>query len=96
MIYYLFFFSLLYYKTPVDFFLKVRQLKTKITRAESKDRRRSLSLKGRDSLGLGKDVDLKLTQLEARIEQLMPSIDAGEDASPVCFSLYITCFYLIF
>lgn len=58
---------------------QVRLLKTKVTRAaaESRDRRRTHSLKGKDAFGLGKDVDQKLSQLEAKIAQLMPTIDTG-------------------
>lgn len=63
-------------------------IKTKMTRAESKDRRRTHSLKGKDAFGLGKDVDLKLNQLEARIQLLLPTNDTA--ASPtVIFTPYL-------
>lgn len=54
-------------------------MKTKMTRAESKDRRRTHSLRGKDAFGLGRDVDLKLNQLEARLDQLMPAVDTSAD-----------------
>uniref|UniRef100_A0A6A7FU42 Protein outspread isoform X1 n=1 Tax=Hirondellea gigas TaxID=1518452 RepID=A0A6A7FU42_9CRUS len=66
---------------------QVRLLKTKMTRAESRDRRRSHSLKGKDTFGLGKDVDQKLSQLEAKIEQLMPKIETGVDESSTSTTL---------
>lgn len=50
---------------------QVRLLKQKISRAESRDRRRTQSLKGRESFTLSKDMELKLSQLEAKIEQLL-------------------------
>ncbi|XP_063606514.1 uncharacterized protein LOC134781288 isoform X19 [Penaeus indicus] len=50
---------------------QVRLLKQKISRAESRDRRRTQSLKGRESFTLSKDMELKLSQLESKIEQLL-------------------------
>ncbi|KAK8748698.1 hypothetical protein OTU49_015953 [Cherax quadricarinatus] len=50
---------------------QVRLLKQKISRAESRDRRRTQSLKGRESFALSRDMELKLSQLEAKIEQLL-------------------------
>ncbi|XP_042229657.1 protein MLP1 homolog [Homarus americanus] len=52
---------------------QVRLLKQKISRAESRDRRRTQSLKGRESFALSKDIELKLSQLETKIEQLLQS-----------------------
>ncbi|KAF2357398.1 Pleckstrin domain [Trinorchestia longiramus] len=60
---------------------QVRQMKTKMTRAESRDRRRTQSLRGKDALSVGKDVELKLSQLEARIDQLMPTVDMTADGT---------------
>ncbi|XP_047740079.1 uncharacterized protein LOC108667928 [Hyalella azteca] len=57
---------------------QVRQMKTKMTRAESRDRRRTQSLRGKDAAGVGRDVDAKLCQLEARIDQLMPTIETAD------------------
>nr|XP_045626396.1 serine-rich adhesin for platelets-like isoform X4 [Procambarus clarkii] len=58
---------------------QVRLLKQKISRAESRDRRRTQSLKGRESFALSRDMELKLSQLEAKIEQLMQSAAALPD-----------------
>nr|XP_023020013.1 protein outspread [Leptinotarsa decemlineata] len=43
-----------------------KQLKTK-AKTESKDKRRSLSLKGRESVSINKEVEDKVTELEAKI-----------------------------
>ncbi|XP_071518225.1 uncharacterized protein osp isoform X4 [Panulirus ornatus] len=64
---------------------QVRLLKQKISRAESRDRRRTQSLKGRESFALSRDMEIKLSQLEAKIEQLLHSEettipDTGEEA----------------
>ncbi|CAG9114990.1 unnamed protein product [Plutella xylostella] len=46
---------------------QVRTLKHKIQKTESREKRRSLSLKGRESYSLGKEVEEKLTELESKI-----------------------------
>lgn len=48
----------------------MRALRQKVSRAESRDRRRTQSLKGRESFTLSKDMEAKLAQLEARVNQL--------------------------
>ncbi|KAK7080083.1 hypothetical protein SK128_023692, partial [Halocaridina rubra] len=50
---------------------QVRLLKQKVSRAESRDRRRTQSLKGRESFTLSRDMEMKLSQLESKIEQLI-------------------------
>ncbi|XP_013195043.2 protein outspread isoform X2 [Amyelois transitella] len=57
---------------------QVRTLKHKIQKTESREKRRSLSLKGRESFTLGKEVEEKLTELENKITML----ESGE-AVPV-------------
>ncbi|XP_041976987.1 protein outspread isoform X2 [Aricia agestis] len=49
---------------------QVRTLKHKIQKTESREKRRSLSLKGRESMTLGKEVEEKLAELEGKITQL--------------------------
>ncbi|KAL0894266.1 hypothetical protein ABMA27_014269 [Loxostege sticticalis] len=49
---------------------QVRTLKHKIQKTESREKRRSLSLKGREALTLGKEVEEKLTELENKITML--------------------------
>lgn len=49
---------------------QVRTLKHKIQKSESREKRRSLSLKGRESLTLGKEVEDKLIELENKITML--------------------------
>ncbi|XP_045785891.1 protein outspread isoform X2 [Maniola jurtina] len=49
---------------------QVRTLKHKIQKTESREKRRSLSLKGRESFTLGKEVEEKLTELENKITLL--------------------------
>ncbi|KAI8434633.1 hypothetical protein MSG28_003166 [Choristoneura fumiferana] len=55
---------------------QVRTLKHKIQKSESREKRRSLSLKGRESFTLGKEVEEKLTELENKITLL----ETGEPA----------------
>lgn len=55
---------------------QVRSLKHKIHKTESREKRRSLSLKGRESFTLGKEVEEKLTELENKITML----ETGEPA----------------
>ncbi|CAH0722026.1 unnamed protein product, partial [Brenthis ino] len=68
---------------------QVRTLKHKIQKTESRDKRRSLSLKGRESFTLGKEVEEKLTELENKITMLetgepVPVINSpSKSASPV-------------
>ncbi|XP_063875314.1 protein outspread-like isoform X5 [Scylla paramamosain] len=50
---------------------QVRVLRQKMSRAESRDRRRTQSLKGRESFTLSRDMEAKLGQLEAKLEQLL-------------------------
>lgn len=67
---------------------QVRTLKHKIQKTESREKRRSLSLKGRESLTLGKEVEEKLTELENKITMLesgepVPTINSpSKSASP--------------
>lgn len=67
---------------------QVRTLKHKIQKSESREKRRSLSLKGRESLTLGKEVEEKLTELENKITmlesgELVPTINPpSKSASP--------------
>ncbi|XP_068233096.1 protein outspread isoform X6 [Palaemon carinicauda] len=58
---------------------QVRLLKQKVSRAESRDRRRTQSLKGRESFALSRDMETKLSQLEAKVEQLLRSEAVGLD-----------------
>lgn len=58
---------------------QVRTLKHKIQKTESREKRRSLSLKGRESFTLGKEVEEKLTELETKISQL----ETGEPAPTI-------------
>lgn len=67
---------------------QVRTLKHKIQKTESREKRRSLSLKGRESFTLGKEVEEKLTELENKITMLetgepVPIINSpSKSASP--------------
>ncbi|CAH2990443.1 unnamed protein product [Chilo suppressalis] len=67
---------------------QVRTLKHKIQKSESREKRRSLSLKGRESLTLGKEVEEKLTELENKITlletgEIVPTINSpSKSASP--------------
>lgn len=67
---------------------QVRTLKHKIQKSESREKRRSLSLKGRESITLGKEVEEKLTELESKITMLetgepVPIINSpSKSASP--------------
>ncbi|CAH0748547.1 unnamed protein product [Diatraea saccharalis] len=67
---------------------QVRTLKHKIQKSESREKRRSLSLKGREALTLGKEVEEKLTELENKITLLetgetVPTINSpSKSASP--------------
>ncbi|XP_045490852.1 protein outspread isoform X1 [Colias croceus] len=67
---------------------QVRTLKHKIQKTESREKRRSLSLKGRESFTLGKEVEDKLTELENKITLLetgetVPTINSpSKSASP--------------
>lgn len=67
---------------------QVRTLKHKIQKTESREKRRSLSLKGRESFTLGKEVEEKLTELENKITMLesgdpVPTINPpSKSASP--------------
>ncbi|XP_039746911.1 protein outspread isoform X2 [Pararge aegeria] len=67
---------------------QVRTLKHKIQKTESREKRRSLSLKGRESFTLGKEVEEKLTELENKITLLetgdsVPTINSpSKSASP--------------
>lgn len=56
-----------------------------MSRAESRDRRRTQSLKGRESFTLSKDMETKLGQLEAKVEQLLRS--KGDSPLPGVSSL---------
>ncbi|XP_048479402.1 protein outspread isoform X2 [Plutella xylostella] len=58
---------------------QVRTLKHKIQKTESREKRRSLSLKGRESFSLGKEVEEKLTELESKISML----EAGDPAPTI-------------
>ncbi|XP_064106231.1 uncharacterized protein LOC135215453 isoform X25 [Macrobrachium nipponense] len=58
---------------------QVRLLKQKVSRAESRDRRRTQSLKGRESFALSRDMETKLSQLEAKVEQLLRPEAEGPD-----------------
>ncbi|XP_052737691.1 protein outspread isoform X2 [Bicyclus anynana] len=68
---------------------QVRTLKHKIQKTESREKRRSLSLKGRESFTLGKEVEEKLTELENKITLLetgetVPTINSpSKSTSPV-------------
>ncbi|XP_045532840.1 protein outspread isoform X2 [Pieris brassicae] len=68
---------------------QVRTLKHKIQKTESREKRRSLSLKGRESFTIGKEVEEKLTELENKITQLetgesVPIINSpSKSGSPV-------------
>ncbi|GBP17123.1 Protein outspread [Eumeta japonica] len=55
---------------------QVRSLKHKIQKTESREKRRSLSLKGRESFTLSKEVEEKLTELENKLTLL----ETGEPA----------------
>ncbi|CAH2086040.1 unnamed protein product [Euphydryas editha] len=67
---------------------QVRTLKHKIQKTESREKRRSLSLKGRESFTLSKEVEEKLTELENKITMLetgepVPTINSpSKSASP--------------
>ncbi|KAJ2953023.1 hypothetical protein O0L34_g7406 [Tuta absoluta] len=67
---------------------QVRTLKHKIQKSESREKRRSLSLKGRESFTLSKEVEEKLTELENKITMLetgepVPTINPpSKSASP--------------
>ncbi|XP_059045257.1 protein outspread [Achroia grisella] len=58
---------------------QVRTLKYKIQKSESREKRRSLSLKGRESFTLGKEVEEKLTELENKITML----ESGEQVPTI-------------
>ncbi|XP_050678581.1 protein outspread isoform X2 [Leptidea sinapis] len=58
---------------------QVRTLKHKIQKTESREKRRSLSLKGRESFTLGKEVEEKLMELENKITLL----ETGESAPTI-------------
>ncbi|XP_066967920.1 protein outspread isoform X26 [Macrobrachium rosenbergii] len=58
---------------------QVRLLKQKVSRAESRDRRRTQSLKGRESFALSRDMETKLSQLETKVEQLLRPEAEGPD-----------------
>ncbi|KAM3961288.1 LOW QUALITY PROTEIN: myosin phosphatase Rho interacting protein outspread [Aphomia sociella] len=58
---------------------QVRTLKHKIQKTESREKRRSLSLKGRESFTLGKEVEEKLTELENKITML----ESGEQVPTI-------------
>lgn len=49
----------------------MRSLKQKVSRAESRDRRRTLSLKGKETLTISKELEAKLSQLEAQVGALL-------------------------
>ena len=52
------------------FLKKVRQLKIKVAKSESREKRRTQSLKGRESFQLSKDVEDKLVDLENKMAAL--------------------------
>lgn len=49
------------------FFLQIRLLKQKLTKSEGREKRRSLSLKGRESFTICKELEEKLVDLEKKI-----------------------------
>lgn len=51
-------------------FLQIRLLKQKLTKSEGRDKRRSLSLKGRESFTICKELEEKLVDLEKKIGKL--------------------------
>ncbi|XP_068630057.1 protein outspread-like [Battus philenor] len=58
---------------------QVRTLKHKIQKTESREKRRSLSLKGRESFSLGKELEEKLTELENKVSLL----ESGESVPTI-------------
>lgn len=49
---------------------QIRALKQKLSKSETREKRRSLSLKGRESFTIGKELEDKLTELESKISAL--------------------------
>uniref|UniRef100_A0A1B6EDG1 PH domain-containing protein n=1 Tax=Clastoptera arizonana TaxID=38151 RepID=A0A1B6EDG1_9HEMI len=49
---------------------QIRALKQKLSKTETREKRRSLSLKGRESFIIGKELEDKLTELECKINAL--------------------------
>lgn len=72
---------------------QVRILRQKMSRAESRDRRRTQSLKGRESFTLSKDMEAKLGQLEAKVEQLLKPKD---DSSLPGVRTVLECDFFLF
>lgn len=61
---------------------QVRALKHKLQKSESRDKRRSLSLKGKDSFSIGKEVEEKLSELENKIN-ILEGGNIASSAAPV-------------
>ncbi|XP_069672228.1 protein outspread isoform X4 [Periplaneta americana] len=57
---------------------QVRGLKQKLSKSDSREKRRSLSLKGRESFQICKELEEKLAELEAKIT----SIETGQPLTP--------------
>lgn len=66
----------------VSFFDQVRQLKVKVAKSESREKRRTQSLKGRESFQLSKDVEEKLVDLENKMAALGGGATGAAAASP--------------
>ncbi len=66
----------------IPFDAQVRQLKAKLAKSESREKRRTQSLKGRESFQLSKEVEDKLVDLEAKMTLLVGASPtaAGADA----------------
>uniref|UniRef100_A0A146M5E8 Protein outspread n=1 Tax=Lygus hesperus TaxID=30085 RepID=A0A146M5E8_LYGHE len=52
---------------------QIRTLKQKLTKTDTKEKRRSLSLKGRESFSICKELEEKLAELESRMNVIDPS-----------------------
>ncbi|KDR11694.1 Protein outspread [Zootermopsis nevadensis] len=61
---------------------QVRALKQKLSKSDSREKRRSLSLKGRESFQICKELEEKLTELEAKITSLETGQPVMIPASP--------------
>lgn len=66
---------------------QVRTLKQKLAKAESRDKRRSLSLKGRESFQISQEIEDKLQELENK----MSAIELGKSAPRAVTTAGISC-----
>ena len=60
----------------------MRQLKTKLAKSESREKRRTQSLKGRESFQLSKEVEEKLIALEAKMATIITNAGSYPSVAP--------------